>query len=125
MEHIPLEARHNTWFQHDGAPTHFGTIVREFLNNTYGRRCIGRGGPVHWPPRSPDLTPLDFFVWGHMKSLVYSSPVRDEMDLVARVTEAAGCIKDNVNVLSRVRQSLHERLRLCNQEGGRHFEQLL
>ncbi|GFV70727.1 uncharacterized protein TNCV_2022911 [Trichonephila clavipes] len=30
-----------------------------------------RFGPVNWPPRSCDLTPLDYFLWGYVKSLVY------------------------------------------------------
>ena len=34
-------------------------------------RWIGRGGTINWPPRSPDLTPLDFCLWGLMKSEVY------------------------------------------------------
>ncbi|GFW82044.1 putative LOC100569746 [Trichonephila clavipes] len=29
-------------------------------------------GPVNWPPRSYDLTPLDYFLWGYVKSLVYA-----------------------------------------------------
>ncbi|GFV76134.1 hypothetical protein TNCV_4672231 [Trichonephila clavipes] len=28
--------------------------------------------PVNWPPRSCDLTPLDYFLWGYVKSLVYA-----------------------------------------------------
>ncbi|PNF27274.1 hypothetical protein B7P43_G05160, partial [Cryptotermes secundus] len=31
---------------------------------------IGRGGPVTWSPRSPDLTPLDYFLWGYVKNSV-------------------------------------------------------
>ncbi|GFT35804.1 uncharacterized protein TNCV_1288601 [Trichonephila clavipes] len=27
---------------------------------------------VYWPPRSCDLTPLDYFLWGYVKSLVYA-----------------------------------------------------
>ena len=27
-------------------------------------------GPVNWPPRSCDITPLDFFLWGYVKSEV-------------------------------------------------------
>ena len=27
----------------------------------------GRGGTTIWPPRSPDLTPLDVSVWGYVK----------------------------------------------------------
>jgi hypothetical protein len=28
---------------------------------------------VLWPPRSPHLTPMNFFLWGYLKNLVYSS----------------------------------------------------
>ncbi|GFW12343.1 transposable element Tc3 transposase [Trichonephila clavipes] len=38
---------------------------------TFGDRLISRFGPVNWPPRSCDLTPLDYFLWGYVKSLVY------------------------------------------------------
>ena len=52
------------WYQHDGAPAHFSIATRQVLNDKYPNRCIGRGGPVPWPPRSPDLTPLDCFLMG-------------------------------------------------------------
>ncbi|GFW91168.1 uncharacterized protein TNCV_1808891 [Trichonephila clavipes] len=39
--------------------------------DTLGDRLISRFGPVNWPPRSCDLTPLDYFLWGYVKSLVY------------------------------------------------------
>lgn len=48
-------------FQQDGAPPHWSNIVRTALNNAFPNRWIGRGGPIAWPPRSPDITPLDFF----------------------------------------------------------------
>jgi transposase len=60
------------WFMHDGAPSHFARAVRRHLTRRYGERWMGRGGPVPWPPRSPDLNPVDYCVWGHVKSLVYS-----------------------------------------------------
>ncbi|GFW59989.1 transposable element Tc3 transposase [Trichonephila clavipes] len=41
------------------------------LKDTFGDRLISRFGPVNWPPRSCDLTPLDYFLWGYVKSLVY------------------------------------------------------
>jgi hypothetical protein len=28
-----------------------------------------------WPPRSPDATPCDFFVWGYVKDQVYVPPL--------------------------------------------------
>ncbi|GFV02911.1 transposable element Tc3 transposase [Trichonephila clavipes] len=41
------------------------------MKDTFGDRLISRFGPVNWPPRSCDLTPLDYFLLGYVKSLVY------------------------------------------------------
>ncbi|GBO98416.1 Transposable element Tc3 transposase [Eumeta japonica] len=54
-------------FQNDGCPAHWRLIVREYLDNVFPNSWIGRDGPIPWPPRSPDLTPLDFYVWGRAK----------------------------------------------------------
>ncbi|GFV29267.1 hypothetical protein TNCV_4602991 [Trichonephila clavipes] len=43
-----------------------------FQQDAFGDRLILRFGPVNWPPRSCDLTPLDYFLWGYVKSLVYA-----------------------------------------------------
>ncbi|EZA48673.1 hypothetical protein X777_13179, partial [Ooceraea biroi] len=40
------------------------------LNESFPDRWIGRGGRISWPARSPDLMPLDFFLWGHLKNEV-------------------------------------------------------
>ncbi|GFY15012.1 SCAN domain-containing protein 3 [Trichonephila clavipes] len=60
------------FFQQDGAtcPTARATI--DLLKDTFGDHLISRFGPVNWPPRSCDLTPLDYFLWGYVKSLVYA-----------------------------------------------------
>ncbi|GFX00130.1 DUF4817 domain-containing protein [Trichonephila clavipes] len=44
----------------------------DLLKDTFVDRLISRFGPVNWPPRSCDLTPLDYFLWGYVKSLVYA-----------------------------------------------------
>ncbi|GFW53757.1 DUF4817 domain-containing protein [Trichonephila clavipes] len=49
---------------------HRATI--DLLKDTFGDRLISRFGPVNWPPRSCDLTPLDYFLWSYVKSLVYA-----------------------------------------------------
>ncbi|KAJ8962876.1 hypothetical protein NQ318_001284 [Aromia moschata] len=67
-----LRILRQTWCLHDGAPPHFARQVRDFLNVEHPNRWIGRNGPIHWPARSPDLTPCDFYLWGYMKQLVYS-----------------------------------------------------
>lgn len=71
LEDLPLDIRQLLYFMHDGAPAHYRVTVREFLNETFSNRWIGRGGPVSWPARPPDCNPCDFYLWGHVKSLVY------------------------------------------------------
>ncbi|GFX97851.1 uncharacterized protein TNCV_4905021 [Trichonephila clavipes] len=93
-EQISASTQQTMWFQHDGAPAHFSGDVRYYLDVTFGQQWIGRGGPVRWPARSPDLSCLDFYFWGHMKSLVYDTPVDNAEELVARIAVAAGEIRN-------------------------------
>ncbi|GFS47982.1 protein kinase domain-containing protein [Trichonephila clavipes] len=60
------------WFQQDGTTCHTARATIDLLKDTFGDRLISRFGPVNWPPRSCDLTPLDYFLWGYVKSLVYA-----------------------------------------------------
>ncbi|KAJ4440508.1 hypothetical protein ANN_08649 [Periplaneta americana] len=72
-------------------------------------RWIGRGGPIAWPPRSPELNPLDFYLWGHLKSLVYSSPVPDLESLRNRIVACSEDIRNVPGVWDRVRRSMRHR----------------
>ncbi|GBN60242.1 hypothetical protein AVEN_159999-1 [Araneus ventricosus] len=73
----------NDIFQQDGASPHWGTDVRAFLDTTFPNRWLRLGGLIGWPPRSPELTPLDFFFWDYVK--VYSRDIRDFEDLRASI----------------------------------------
>ncbi|GFV79261.1 uncharacterized protein TNCV_71291 [Trichonephila clavipes] len=55
------------WCQQDGATCHTARATIDLLKDTLGDRLISRFGPVNWPPRSCDLTPLDYFLWGYVK----------------------------------------------------------
>ncbi|GFS62727.1 uncharacterized protein TNCV_3201771 [Trichonephila clavipes] len=72
---IPELSNHDIqelWFQQDGATCHTARATIDLLKDTFGDRLISRFGPVNWPPRFCDLTPLDYFLWGYVKSLVYA-----------------------------------------------------
>ncbi|GFV76489.1 transposable element Tc3 transposase [Trichonephila clavipes] len=60
------------WFQQDGATCHTARATIDLLKDTFGDGLISRFGPVNWPPRSCNLTPLDYFLFGYVKSLVYA-----------------------------------------------------
>ena len=68
-------------FQQDGASPHWGLEVCQFLNETFPDTWIVRDGPIPWPPRSPDITPFDFILWGYVKGIVYRTKVIDIHDL--------------------------------------------
>jgi hypothetical protein len=67
----------NIIYQQDGAPPHWSLHVRETLTRTFPDRWIGRKRPISWPPRSPDITSLDFIFWGYVKDRVYATRVPD------------------------------------------------
>ncbi|GFY03050.1 uncharacterized protein TNCV_980551 [Trichonephila clavipes] len=67
------ESHNELWFQQDGATCHTARATIDLLKDTFGDRLISRFGPVNWLPRSCDLTPLDYFLWGYVKSLVYAN----------------------------------------------------
>ena len=59
------------WFQQDGVTCHTARATIVKLRAAFGEQFISRSGPVNWPPRSCDLTPLDFFLCGYVKAHVY------------------------------------------------------
>lgn len=118
----PMQAQ-NMWLQQDGAPAHYSLQVRALLDNIYTNRWIGRGGPVRWPARSPDLTKLDFFLWGYVKDLVYKEPPTTEQNMRQRIMDAFATISPAI--LRDVDRSFQVRVNKCLEQNGRHFEHLL
>ena len=112
------------YFQHDGAPPHYTRHVRDYLNESFPNRWLGRRGPVAWPPRSPDLTPLDYYLWGHMKTLVYETKVDSRASLRDRIFAAAEHIRKHPDNIASAIQSQLIRAENCLETRGGHFEQL-
>ena len=61
----------DTWFQQDDATCHTANETIQLPHETFPGRVLSRFGDQNWPPRSCDLTPLDFFLWGYSKWKVY------------------------------------------------------
>ena len=95
------------------------------LNGNFGNRWIGRGGPITQPPRSPNLTTLDFHFREYIKTLVYQTTVETQRDLVARIQVAAGVMRDMPGIFPRVRNYIIRRYTKCIEVGCGHVEHLL
>jgi hypothetical protein len=59
-------------------------------------RWIGRSGPRAWPPSSPYLTPLEFFLWSYVKNIVYQVKINDLWHLKAHITDAVATVTSNM-----------------------------
>jgi hypothetical protein len=121
---VSKEESRNIFFQQDGAPPHKANLVTACLNNRHGDKWIGLKGPVFWPPRSPDLTPLDFFLWGYLKQVVYATPVNDEAHLKAKIIQAAANIPEAM-VRKATSIGVEIRCQKCLDQQGEIFENYL
>ncbi|GFU76840.1 DUF4817 domain-containing protein [Trichonephila clavipes] len=88
------------WFQQNGATCHTARATIYLLKDTFNDRLISRFGHVNWPPRSCDLTPLDYFLWGYVKSLVYADK-----------PQTFGHLEDNIRrVIADIRSQMLEKV---------------
>ena len=108
------------WWAQDGAPAHRLVEVRDhvFGNN----RVIGVGHNVEWPPRSPDLTPCDFFLWGYVKDKVFSTSPHDINELRQRIVDEFDALRQHPALISRAVRDMHRRTMLCVARNGDHVE---
>lgn len=68
-------------------------------------------GTVEFPPRSPDLTPLDFFLWGYLKNIIYQVEPTTPEDMKRRIMETLQQL--GTATLQRVENSFRNRVNLC------------
>lgn len=108
--------QHELWFQQDGAPPHYATSVRQWLGEHFPNRWLGRRGAVEWPPRSCDLTPLDFFLWGYLKELVYTRKPTTLAQLRQQIITAFHSITPSL--CEKVCRAVATRLHECLEKNG-------
>ena len=113
------------YFQHDGAPPHFRRTVTDFLNDNFPNMWIGRGSPNQWPSRSPDFNPVDYYLWGHLKSKVYSADIMSQEQLFHRIENACNELRNHPEVFRKSVNQIILRARKCIEQNGGHFEKLL
>ncbi|KAJ8912825.1 hypothetical protein NQ315_014408 [Exocentrus adspersus] len=115
--------RYLEWFQHDGAGPHNAHVVRNYLDAGFPNAWIGTYGPVRWAPRSPCLTPLDYFLWGTIKDKVYSNATNNIEHLRVKIEDAFQSVSQN-SVQKAVDQ-MELRTNLCIRYNEGHVEQYI
>ena len=80
---------------------------------------------IDWPPRSPDLTPLDFFLWGVLKDKVFKRKPKTIIELKTVICEEIKTINDDKELLTCVCNSIKDRLEACIKYEGQQIENFL
>lgn len=123
LDDLPVQQYGNIIWQQDGAPVHNTRAVTTFLNRRY-ELWIGKHGIITWPSRSPDLNPLDAFLWGHLKTVAYRNRANNVAELQQRIVQEIHRINTNPHILQNVRLNTLERYRECIRQNGNHIEHL-
>jgi len=77
-----------TFIQQEGTPCKYASNVRRLLNDVFTDKWIGWAGPVVRPSLSPLLTPLGYFIWGDVKTVVFPSKPHSLYEFKIRIINA-------------------------------------
>lgn len=113
----------NTWFQQDGATAHTARVSMAAVRRLFGNHVISRNGDIVWPPRSPDLSVCDFYLWGYLKSVVYNTRPTTLPALKTRITEEITAIP--LDTLHQVMHNFQNRLAECVRLDGHHLRDVI
>jgi hypothetical protein len=108
------------YLQQDGATAHTARATIEYLRQFYDERIVSQG---LWPARSPDLTPPDYFLFGHVKNNVYKNRLHNLDELQQAIRQEIQNITQEQ--LQHVFENMKRRVAMCLQLEGGHFQHLL
>ena len=111
------------YFQQDGATCHIIRLNMEILRQTFPGILISRFGDVEWPARSPDHSPLDYFLWGYLKGKVYSNEPTNITQLKAAIEEEIQSIGQEM--LTRAMVNLRHRAEISVRSAGQHLKHII
>lgn len=109
-----------TWFQQDGATCHTSNASMQVVQAMFPGKVISKRGNIEWPPRSPDLSPPDFFLWGFLKNKVYSNKPRTITALKENIRAEMAAI--STATCLRVFENFKFRLGECLRRDGEHLD---
>lgn len=114
--------RRQAWFMQDGAPPHTAHDTIAFLKELFQTRLIALGTNHAWAPHSPDLNPLDFWLWGAAKDVVYKEKPATLRELKVNVTNYIRQVTPEV--WGKVGNNFSVRLQACQKREGAHIEHI-
>ena len=95
----------------------------DLLRGEFGEHFISCSEPGNWPPRSCDLTPLDYFLWGYVKAHV-NTDKRAAIDALEDNIEAF--VREiSAEMLERVCKNWIKRMDHLRRRHGQHLREII
>ncbi len=125
IENFDLEFRKNLVYMQDGAPPHRARIITTYMNEYFPNNGIGYGSPyVQRLPRSPDLTPLNFY--GAFENFGVSNHYRKACDqLVQQIQDKCDDVRADANTIQIATNIVERSSELCYDNSSGYFENIL
>ena len=108
------------YFQQDGATSHTSHASMAKIQFFFGDRAISKG---LWPPRSPNLTPPDYFLWGYLKGRVYQNKPQTIDALKTNITKEILAV--TADILAQTFQNMARWVQSCLDANGGHFQHIM
>lgn len=112
-----------TWFQQDEATFHTANATMDEIHEQFPQKCIFRFGDITWPPRSPDLILIYFFVV-YLKSRVYLNYIRISAESREKTRREVRVIEPAM-LSSGMMQNTMDRFPECVVRNGRHLKDVI
>lgn len=122
-EEVENNGLEDHYFQQDGATAHTARATIDLLNEMFPGRLVSKNGDFDWPPRSPDLTAPDFFLWGYLKGKVYADQPKTLRHLKRNIGREIAAI--SAETLKKVMENAKKRAQLCVKEKGKHLRDII
>ena len=110
-------------FKQDGATPHTTRVTLQWLEERFGTRLISRGTHTSRPAHSQDLTPLDFYLWGFLKSIVYEEDPKSLTGLKTAIRRAVRSVP--AAMCARAIDGVMKRVNDCHLRKRSHLEHVL
>ena len=113
----------DVYFQQNDATCHTSGETIGLLREKIPGRVISRNDDYNWPPKSCDLTPLDFFLWGYVKDKVYT----DARQSIQELKEKIHAVIDEIELqmCENVTENFMKRARSCKRSRGDHLNDIV
>ena len=102
---------------------HTARATMQLLTEMFQDRIISRNSDFEWPPRSPDLTASDFWLWGYLKDKVYVNKPRTIQELKSNIRQEILSVPPQM--LRSVMENSLKRAQVCEAENGGYLRDII